>query len=108
MVISQKASEKNVGNRGSKSVILPSIAVKEQRVDGSWCTNLVHLKHTLMGFERNYQTKIPSDQVLQRRCYSSTTTSQSFPLNPLFITGFTDAEGSFMIRIRKSPRYATG
>jgi len=61
-----------------------------------------------MGFERNYQTKIPSDQVLQRRCYSSTTTSQSFPLNPLFITGFTDAEGSFMIRIRKSPRYATG
>ena len=37
MVTSQKASEKNVGNRGSKSVLLNStnIAVKEQRVDGS-------------------------------------------------------------------------
>ena len=34
-VTSQEASEKNVGYRGSKSVILNNIAVKEQRVDGS-------------------------------------------------------------------------
>jgi hypothetical protein len=62
-----------------------------------------------MGFERNYQTKIPSDQVIQIRRYSSVTRPrQSFALNPWFVTGFTDAEGSFMIRIRKSPRYTTG
>ena len=35
MVISLKASEKNVGNRGSKSAVCNNIAVKEQRVDGS-------------------------------------------------------------------------
>lgn len=34
MVTSLKASEKNVGNRGSKSVISESITVKEQRVYG--------------------------------------------------------------------------
>ena len=109
MVTSQKDSEKNVGNRGSKSVILPKITVKEQRVDGRWCTNLMHLRCTLMGFERNYQVKIPSNQVLKIRHYSSITIpGQSCDLNPWFVTGFTDAEGSFMIRIRNSPRYKTG
>lgn len=33
-VTSQKASVGNVGYRGSKSVVLSNIAVKEQRVDG--------------------------------------------------------------------------
>jgi hypothetical protein len=39
--------------------------VKEQRVDGNWCINLklMHLRCTLMGFERNYQIKIPSKQL---------------------------------------------
>jgi len=110
MVTSQKVSEKKVGNRGSKTVIFPNTAVKEQRVDDSWCTNLVHLKYTLMGFERNYLAKIPSDQVIQRRSYSSIikSTQSSVALNPWLITGFIDAEGSFMVRIRKSHMYATG
>jgi hypothetical protein len=43
-----------VGNRGSKSAICESIAVKEQRVDGSWCgANTPHLRCTLMDFKRN-------------------------------------------------------
>jgi len=29
-------------------------------------------------------------------------------LNPMFVTGFTDAEGYFLIIIRKSPKYAVG
>ena len=38
-------------NRGSKSAICVSIAVKEQRVDGSWCVNrLTHLRCTLIKF----------------------------------------------------------
>jgi hypothetical protein len=42
MVISQKMSENEMGNRGSKSDLLNKIikvnkSVKEQRVDGSWC-----------------------------------------------------------------------
>jgi hypothetical protein len=47
--------------------------VKEQRVDGSWYKgffNPMYLRCTLMGFERNYQIKIPSKQ-LNIRNYSS-------------------------------------
>lgn len=57
-------SENEMDNRGSKSVILNNIAVKEQRVDGSWCNeNTLHLRYTLKGFERNYQIRIPSNQI---------------------------------------------
>jgi hypothetical protein len=76
MVTSRKASEKNVGNRGSKSVILKSInfIVKEQRVNGSYfikqTKTKMKLRCTLMGNERSYQVKIPSNQIIQRRIYS--------------------------------------
>ena len=64
MVISQKIDEKKMGYRGSKSDFITK-SVKEQRVDGSWCINFVsmHLRYTLMGFERNYRIKIPSKQL---------------------------------------------
>lgn len=53
-VISCKMSENEIDNRGSKSVILKNITVKEQRVNGSWCINhLMHLRCTLVNFERN-------------------------------------------------------
>jgi hypothetical protein len=68
MVISQKASEKNVGYRGSKSDSKLK-SVKEQRVDGNWCVILTHLRYTLLDFERNSQIKIPSNQIQQRRLY---------------------------------------
>jgi hypothetical protein len=72
MVTSLKASEKNVGNRGSKSIISKNIIVKEQRVYGSWYDNILsYLRCTLMGFERNYQVRIPSNQIIQRRLYST-------------------------------------
>lgn len=95
MVTSLKASEKNVGYRGSKSVISKNIAVKEQRVNGSWCgiksllasrqhkfafgislayasgsISCPHLRCTLMDFERNYHVKILSNQINQKRSYS--------------------------------------
>ena len=54
--------------RGSKS---DNLSVKEQRVDGHRCVNLIHLRYTLMGFERNYQTKNLSKQILQSRQLSS-------------------------------------
>jgi hypothetical protein len=115
MVISLKASEKNVGNRGSKSAVCNNIAVKEQRVDGSWCgTNLPYLRCTLMGFERNYQVKFPSYQIIQRRLYSTESglndNIEKLPqLNePWFLSGFTDAEGCFLILIRKSPKNKLG
>ena len=110
-VISQKMSENKMGNRVSKSVVLENVTVKEQRVNGSWCggasSNLglrTHLRCTLMGFERNYQVKIPSNQIINKfRSYMSKAAPVSLiNLDPLFITGFADAESNFLVSINPS------
>ena len=113
MVTSRKASEKNVGNRGSKSVILKSInfIVKEQRVNGSCFINfiLMKLRCTLMGGESRYQVKIPSNQIIKRRFYSIKPYLElTHLIEPWFITGFTDAEGCFLVIIRKSKKNKLG
>jgi len=112
MVTSHKMNENEMGYRGSKSNCNfnnKSIQnknynfVKEQRVDGSCFINntkLMKLRCTLMGFEKNYQIKIPSKQ-LNKQCYSTLSrTSLNNKLNPWFITGFTDAEGCFSFAIK--------
>jgi hypothetical protein len=64
MVTSQKMNESEIGYRGSKSGIYNNIAVKEQRINGSWCgNNFPHLRNILVGFARNYLTKILSNQI---------------------------------------------
>jgi len=65
IVISWLMNENEIEYRGSKSAVS---AVKEQRADGNWCIinpqlKLMHLRCALMGFERNYQVKIPSNQL---------------------------------------------
>jgi hypothetical protein len=50
-----------------------------------------------MGFERNYQVKILTNQLLNK-FYSTNSTN----INPWFITGFSDAEGSFIISISRN------
>jgi hypothetical protein len=115
IVISQKMSENEMGNRGSKSVIRTakqsSIIVKEQRVNGSWCgINLSHLRCTLLGFEGSYQVKIPSNQIIQKQFYSTTSNldKNKLPLDPWFISGFSDAEGCFLVLIRKTSKNLQG
>jgi hypothetical protein len=56
-----------------------------------------------MGFERNYPVRILSNQL---KNYS--THSLDNLLNPGFVTGFTDAEGSFMISVLKRSDTVTG
>jgi hypothetical protein len=56
-----------------------------------------------MNFERDYIVKIPTKQ-LKNRMFS--TYSQS-TINPWFITGFSDAEGSFIISIYKDVKSKT-
>nr|YP_010130208.1 LAGLIDADG endonuclease [Clavaria fumosa]QPZ51110.1 LAGLIDADG endonuclease [Clavaria fumosa] len=102
-VISHMMSENEMGYRGSKSTILYKyVGVKEQRVDGSWCINpnliIMHLRCTLMGFERNYQIKIPSKQLNTNTKKFSTLHSPP-KLNPWFVTGIADSEGTFTIMI---------
>jgi hypothetical protein len=112
--------EREMGYRGSKSITgsiaicpLEPVIVKEQRVDGSWLLNNLatlnrSLRCTLMGFEINYQIKILTKQLLNR-AYSTLSALQPSSrreqeandqiLNPWFITGFSDAESSFVISI---------
>ena len=125
-VISQKTSEKNVGNLGSKSVLLNNIAVKEQRVYGSWY-GFPYLRSTLTGFKRNYQVKNLSNLIIQKQFYSQTckryqdnnlTVDNKHTLlsegyaqainEPWFITGFADAEGCFLVIVRKALKNKLG
>jgi len=111
MVTTQKMIEKEMGDRGSKSVVYHNkgptshryITVKEQRVDGSYTNQIISiikrdrlvLRCILMGFERNYQIKVLSKQ---KRLYN--TNYDSNQLNPGFITGFADAESAFSVLVQ--------
>jgi hypothetical protein len=110
MVTSQEMIENEMGNRGSKSDFFcyPK-SVKEQRVDGSYCiqakSNKMQLRCTLMGFERNYLVKIPTNHLNNR---SFSTLSTQTKTNPWFLTGFSDAEASFIISIYRDEKSKTG
>lgn len=135
--IFQKTQETVIGNRGSKSAVfliivnkVRSIAVKEQRVNGSWHVSAC-LRYTLTDFKRNFHIKILSKQIqlstlilpLYRSFYKFTynkslsgfapnrrfiTSLHRRSLDPWFISEFTDAEGSFIIQVRKLPINRTG
>ena len=115
MVTSLKIGENQMDNRGSKSAICESIAVKEQRVDGSWSIkrDLMDLRCTLRVFERNRGknlgfniqswnpcVKIPSEQYGLRKfsTYNSTLGS----IHSGVWSGLIDGEGSFSIIVSKN------
>jgi hypothetical protein len=103
-------SENEMGYRGSKSEIQHpqpnDIFVKEQRVYGSYFGLVKNpkLRCTLTGFERNYPIRIPSKQ-LNYKPFSTLNIIPDF--NPWFITGFTDAEGCFSIKIQSNAKLNT-
>lgn len=110
-----------MGNRGSKSdfqytnIQPKKLSVKEQRVDDSRFLSKIarNLRYTLMAFERKYPIKIPSKQIYNNRRFYSLTSeitynSESIYLEPWYVTGLIDGEGSFQIRVRKNSRYKTG
>jgi len=105
-VISHKMNESEMGYRGSKSESVKD-SVKEQRVDGSWSikakSKKMLLRCTLMGFERNYQIKIPSKQLN----YFSILHSNN-RINPWFVTGLADSEGTFTIILDKNQKRTLG
>ena len=106
-----EVQSRKMDNRGSKSNKGSALFVKEQRVDGSYLLNIQrfnNLRYTLRGFERITWSGIPSNQILNKQLYSTTSDSKnlkqklskdkdSFSLNPWFITGFTDGDGSFAV-----------
>lgn len=113
-----KMSENKMGNRGSKSngaslfiILLPywifilHSFVKEQRADSSYCALInyteVWLRYALMELERVYQFKIHAKWFSK---YYSNKPLKKVVDNSFqwFITGFTDAEGSFGIGVFKT------
>lgn len=113
-----------MGNRGSKSAIGKSV-VKEQRVYGSYFGYMdPRLRCILTGLERDYLIKpfnglcstayvkvglarISNSINRSVALYSSLATNKLGKLDPFFVTGFTDAEGSFILRIRSSDKYTS-
>lgn len=85
-------NENEVENRVSKSIVYNNTFVKEQRVDGSYI-NLLMLRCTLKGFERNYQTRTPSNLINQIRLHYSVNSYEVksqcyfYKINPYFVTG---------------------
>jgi hypothetical protein len=114
MVTSHKIDENQMGYRGSKSEFLSPqpkrISVKEQRVDGSYFGIFPKLRCTLMGLERGYQVKIPSNQFnknLFSTFFSKGNTTTEAEINPWFLTGFVDGEGCFSIKIQQNAKLKT-
>ena len=100
-------SENEMGNRGSKSEFTLRRAanfVKEQRADGSYFGLKPKLRCALTGLERGYQIKNPSKQLAK----NFTTLVAEPKLNPWFVTGFTDAEGTFTVVIVKDSKRKVG
>jgi hypothetical protein len=60
-----------------------------------------------MGCESSYLVKIPSKQ-LNRLFYSTVSVNNMKILNPYFVSGLIDGEGTFSTTIYKDTRYKTG
>lgn len=95
------------------------IKFMQQWVCGSCCINFMQLRSTLTGFERNHLIGTPFKQVYkQKRFFFSIAVQQNkksmalvcviHKINPYFITGFVDGEGSFVIRIRENNKLKVG
>ena len=118
MVISQKMIEREMGYRGSKSVILKNIAVKEQRVNGSWHGVVPSkVRCTLIGFSLNYRVKIltKGNQITYKSHYGRSYTSivsqdliTNLTMNPWFATGFSDAESCFTLSVVRNKERKVG
>jgi len=82
-VISQRMMETAMDDRGSKSIttVCQNVIVKEQRVNGNnikWM-----LRCTLMDSERDYQVKIPSNQINNKRnIVTMSNSEQQSMINP--------------------------
>ena len=135
MVTSYNMSENEMENRGSKSNFISKF-VKEQRVDGSWRTMsniIMRLRCILTGCESSYQVKYLSNlftkifsslflgfdlfvkmnpDIIGLPAESSAPAGEGMQndpqLNPWYLTGITDAEGTFTVAIVKEPKRIIG
>jgi hypothetical protein len=64
----------------------------------------MHLRCTLINFERNFRINIPSKQL--NRNFSSL--NSQLKLDPYFVTELIDGEGSFIVSIYKNKKLKLG
>ena len=117
MVINLKMSENEMDNRGSKSTAPCGAVVKEQRVDGNWLIepNLVNLRCTLWGFERNrgvilgfnkrqsWNSHVKTlSKLFDLKKFSTCNSVYDSTINPGVWSGLIDGEGSFSIIVCKN------
>ncbi len=88
--------ESEMEYRGSKSVIATDIIVKEQRVDGSWHSNVFEVYSNGSRKRLSNQNPFLGDTRFIRYCSSL---SENIKLLPYSLTGLVDAEGCFRISI---------
>jgi len=90
-------NESEMGYRGSKSVVIDSYStVKEQRVDGSWHSNVFKVYSN--GFRKGLSNQNPFlGNTKFVRYYSNL--KPNYVLSPYTLTGLVDAEGCFRISI---------
>ena len=69
--------ENEIDYRGSKSELNKIKFVKEQRVDGSWSSNKMLLRFTLMDYENSYQIKFLSKQLNKSIYYNTLAVKQT-------------------------------
>jgi len=99
--------ENEMGYRGSKS--LPWYGrVKEQRADGNCFGSKPKLRCALMGFERSYQVRFLSNQLILTKLFFSTVSDKTTKLNTYFVTGFCDGESSFQVSIFRNKNLKLG
>nr|YP_007475432.1 hypothetical protein H888_mgp13 [Microbotryum cf. violaceum BFL-2013]AGE14646.1 hypothetical protein [Microbotryum cf. violaceum BFL-2013] len=125
MVTRYEIDESKMGNRVSKSSshLFPSSfsinweqdgnwweQVKEQRVDGSCFLSCIDQDREVKVYSNGsakaeYQGQILSKSSLAkpnpRELENSSVRDSSNKLDPMFVTGFTDAEGSFMLKLNQ-------
>ena len=106
IVTSQDMIEREMGYRGSKSVLCESILVKEQRVDGSWHSNEFNVFKVYISNELwkkpSLQSPFLGNTGFVRYCSNLSTTNK---LSPWAVTGLVDAEGCFRISILNNRSY---
>nr|YP_010743645.1 hypothetical protein QAZ32_mgp48 [Diaporthe sojae]WET30391.1 hypothetical protein [Diaporthe sojae] len=133
IVTSQNMNESEMGNRGSKSNKGNTLFVKEQRVDGSWHSNVFKVYSN--GFRKKLSSQNPflennkftgytfykdraslcltskfkfrdNISLFPNKGLRFLTTSSANTLSGWWVSGFTDAEGCFRISILKNKNYS--
>ena len=112
-VISQKITDKEMDNRGSKSDSYMS--VKEQRVDGNWYKINYFVSKV---YSNGYKNILSSQNPFLANLYIDFSRSlkrgissiliKKPTLHPYFVTGFSDGESYFSISLNRSSKMNTG